>query len=381
MSDQLTAPPAQEQSAPPATATPPSAVNALIEQFAIASLTQQPQSTLDDLHSQIAATQVAAPVPPVAVKPKATPEPEPPVDGIPAEVPPEIPPEPPLDPPAPPDPKPDNDPPDRIRISGYSEEDQGIIAAAHMLAKSQKIPFREAFARVTGTHQTSQPEPEPQYVAPIIPPQITALEAEVAALETQMDAAGDNEGVLDRSFTDLSKKLARSQAKLEAQRLAHEQSTAVKSEVDDAMFNQDLKGFESRAVEEFPDMRRKDSMLYMTAVALGKQIAADPSHPMYKRLLQADAPLALAEFAAKHCAAEGVPVTRKAGVAPAPPVPKPSPNAVQRPGPAPGSRGSVVQPAMTAQDVAKSAQAAAMNVLMGVGNALAEKPTRPVVFR
>ncbi len=162
-------------------------VNAAIDQLFTAQITGTSPAG-GTIANQLASTLAPQEPAPVVVEPNEQ-QPEPAAPAVPAE--PE--PEPPGDTPAP-DADDDADPSDRIRLGSYDEGDKALIKAAHVLAKGQKISFQEAFARVSGYSQP-QAVSEPEPAAPVIPPQIAALETEVADLEAKLDEIAAKEEV------------------------------------------------------------------------------------------------------------------------------------------------------------------------------------------
>lgn len=369
--------PVQAQAAPPESspvvAAPSKAdVNAAIDSLFTANITGASAAGKADLQTQLltALTPQAAASEPPAVEPKEQqpPEPAPAGDQPPAEPTPEPETVPPVDPPA----GDDAEPSDRIRLGSYSDEDRSAIQAAHILAKGQKISFAEAFSRVTGTNAPQQQaQPEPQ--TPAIPPHLTALETEVAEIEAKMTAAGVGEGLFNPEVSALIMQLSKANAKLEAQRAAFESTGSVRGEVDEAMFMRQRGDFEAQAKREFPDASKRDSLLFMTAVAMGKEIADNPNHPLYSRMVNGvDAPMVLLDAAAQRLEGMGQKVARASKpVVPSAPQPaKPqqaSPSSQPpRPSPvAPGSRGTVPQPNVTAQDIIKAGDDLLASVLNG----------------
>lgn len=260
------------------------------------------------------------------------------------------------------------EPSDRIRLGSYSDEDKATIKAAHILARGQKISFADAFARVSGlSHPAAAPQAEP--APPVIPPQIAQLESEVADLEKKMDEAGANEGVFNADVANLTKQLSRANAKLESQRAQHEAQSLVRGEVDEAVFMRERRQSESSVAREFPDATNRSSLLFMTAIAMGKEIADNPQHPLYTRMRDSvNAPMELMEAAAQRLKDNGVTVPRKS-VAPSTPQPRPSSasptSQPARPAPAAGSRTAAPAPNITAQDIVKAMEADLQKVLAG----------------
>lgn len=381
MSDQV---PAQEQSAPAPTPTGRERfsglpANDIADQLATAKMNGSGPEAIKALEQEFATAIGASPTPepePVAAvvpkeqqpEPTPTPEPEVPVvekspeeiaaEATAAEAAAEA-----ADTPA---------PADRIRMGKeYTDADKALVNAAHMLVKGgQAKNFTEAFARVSGLAtptQEQQPEPEPT-----IPPEITALETEIAALEAKMDEAGAGEGLLNKDFTDLTKQLSKANAKLEAARSRHESAAETQAVVSDATFEQQRHGVLVATAKDFPQMTDKTSEQWKLARKLAKA-ASDPSDEDYQKSLSLDAPRYFAEQAAKLLGIK--PKTAAAPSVPQPPTPSTPSTQPPKPSPVPGSKTTVPTVIPTAQQVLAAADQMVADVLSGRGGP--PKPKTP----
>lgn len=377
MSDQV---PAQEQSAPAPTPTGRERfsglpANDIADQLATAMMNNQGQATIDALQAELAATAGAKapePEPVAAVVPKEqqpeptpTPEPEVPVvEKSPEEIAAEA--------TAAEEAKAAAEEvkePNRVRINHLSEPDKAAQLAINALTKGG-MSLLEATQRVLGVGK-SEPAPEPE-LEPVIPPEITALETEIAALEAKMDEAGAGEGLLNKDFTDLTKQLSKANAKLEAARSRHESAAETQAVVSDATFEQQRHGVLVATAKDFPQMTDKTSEQWKLARKLAKA-ASDPLDEDYQKSLSLDAPRYFAEQAAKLLGIK--PKTAAAPSAPQPPTPSTPSTQPPKPSPVPGSKTTVPTVIPTAQQVLAAADQMVADVLSGRGGP--PKPKTP----
>lgn len=377
MSDQV---PAQEQSAPAPTPTGRERfsglpANDIADQLATAMMNNQGQATIDALQAELAATAGAKapePEPVAAVVPKEqqpeptpTPEPEVPVvEKSPEEIAAEA--------TAAEEAKAaaeEAKEPNRVRINHLSEPDKAAQLAINALTKGG-MSLLEATQRVLGVGK-SEPAPEPE-LEPVIPPEITALETEIAALEAKMDEAGAGEGLLNKDFTDLTKQLSKANAKLEAARSRHESAAETQAVVSDATFEQQRHGVLVATAKDFPQMTDKTSEQWKLARKLAKA-ASDPLDEDYQKSLSLDAPRYFAEQAAKLLGIK--PKTAAAPSAPQPPTPSTPSTQPPKPSPVPGSKTTVPTVIPTAQQVLAAADQMVADVLSGRGGP--PKPKTP----
>lgn len=159
------------------------------------------------------------------------------------------------------------------------------------------ITLTEAEARVRG------PEKKVEEViqTPALSETVAALEGEVTELETAIDKAGENEGLITKEFTDLTKKLAQKRTALAmAQRdlkQATEQQQA--AEAKEAERSKAARATsKAEAFGEFPDAAKKGSKLDL---AIQAEIAAlsDENHPDNAILYADSAPYLVTLRAAK----------------------------------------------------------------------------------
>lgn len=375
MSDQL--PPVQEQSAPqeqtPQTSAPApqGTVSEIQDRIFAAKLAHAGPEAIQNLESQLAAALSPAPQEPAPAPVEPNEQQQQVTETVATEEPPapegEVPPEPTVE------------PADRIRIGSYSEEDQALVNAAHILAKSGKMTFKEAFARVSGLDAPKAAEPEPEQSEPQLPPALVAAQEEVDELEAQLDAAAEaaDQGVFDKGIAEITKKLMRANAKLESQQRQHEQQTSVKGEVDDAMFEQQREGVLHATVRDYPQMRDKESVQWMIAKQMA-EAAQDTSHPDHDQLFKLGAPRYFADKAAaklgiKPSGAPSTPSPQKASSpASQPSQPKPAPQS--------GARQTVPQPQVTAQDIVKLGEDKLAAVLSGRAGTPKNNTPQRVIF-
>ncbi len=367
---------AQEQSAPPA--TPPqidmAQANTINEQIATARMSGAGKDAIQELEGQLASALGAAPVQPPAVEPK---EQQPPAEAPPAEVPPEAPTEePPAEPATPP--APEVEPSDRIRLGKeYSDADKALVNAAHMLVKGgQAKTFSEAFARVSGLGQPAAVEPEPEVAE--VPPEITLLQQQVAAAEATVEAIEAEEGLYGPSVGKANRELNRLVAKLEAKLESQEAAAKlpnIKGEVDDVLYRKAQDTILQETIKEFPQAADKEGPLWLLADAIAKKALAE-GHPLHDKLFGLEAPRFFIQEAARQIG------LKPASVPSTPQPPKPTQAAPKTPiAPvAPGSRGTIVQPQATSQDLIKMVEGNLASVLAGTGGTIKPSHAPPKVI-
>lgn len=382
--------PAQEQSAPTPTPTGRERfsglpANEIADQLATAMMNNQGKETIDALQAALAAStdakapepeSVSAVVPKEQTEPTPTPEPEAPVvEKSPEEIAAEA-----AAAEAAAKAAETPEPADRIRMGKeYTDADKALVNAAHMLVKGgQAKNFTEAFARVSGLAtptQEQQPEPEPA----AIPPEITALETEIATLEASMDEAGNGEGLLNKDFTDLTKRLSKANAKLEAVRARYESAAETQVVVSDATFEQQRHGVLLATATDYPQMTDKTSEQWKLARKLAKA-ASDPSDDDYQKSLSLDAPRYFAEQAAKLLGIK--PATAKTAAPSAPQPPTASTPAAQppKPSPVPGSKTTAPAVTITPQAAIQAVDAHLANVLAGRGATQPKQPPKYIML-
>ena len=192
--------------------------------------------------------------------------------------------------------------------------------------------------------------PEPQ--APYVPPQIAALETEVATLEAQLDEAGANEGLMNATIAANLKALSKANAKLEAERtraeLHQDQDNRVRQS--NADFEAQRQGVLDRAAATYPQLKDKESALSLVMSKLASDAAkiTDQTHPDYIAVRSLNAPTYFAEKAAAKLA------LKPTGSTP-PSIPPPAQPQVRTPAPAPGSKATAPPPPAMSLEQAKAA--------------------------
>lgn len=246
--------------------------------------------------------------------------------------------------------------PNRFRFS--EPEDQAIA----LIAKSKKIPLAQAAKIYEGQQPAKVEQAEVQTDTQIADPTITALEAEVAEVERQMDEAGASEGLFTPEISKLTQALSRANSKLEASRQAAKTIADVRAisqqeraQQSEAQIKQAWDASKAEVAKAFPDMSDPESPMTLVANGIALKMQ-DPKHPDHAELFKPSAP----EFVARK-AAEKLKLTAKVETTAAP---AKTDAPVARP--APGSRASSVPaPQQTAEQLIAAAREKATRSIVG----------------
>ncbi len=347
--------------------------NTINEQIATARMSGAGKDAIQELEGQLASALGAAPVQPPAVEPK---EQQPPAETPPAEVPPETPTEeqPPIETPPAPEDDPEPKETNRVRINHLSEPDKAAQIAINALTKGG-MTLREATQRVLGQEE-SAPTPEPE--APVTPPEITLLQQQVAAAEATVEAIEAEEGLygpsVGKANRELNRLVAKLEAKLESQEVAAKLPN-IKGEVDDVLYRKAQDTILQETIKEFPQAADKEGPLWLLADAIAKKALAE-GHPLHDKLFGLEAPRFFIQEAARQIG------LKPASVPSTPQPPKPTQAAPKTPvAPvAPGSRGTIVQPQATSQDLIKMVEGNLASVLAGTGGTIKPSHAPPKVI-
>lgn len=177
-----------------------------------------------------------------------------------------------------------------------------------MEAAGTPISLAEAEARVRGPEKKKEAVVE----TPALTEVVSTLESEVADLEGKIDLAGENEGLINKAFTDLTKQLAAKRTELsEAKRDLKEASILEQTRMAlEAERSKTQRGVaKAEAFKDYPDAAITGSELDK---AIQAEIAElnDPTHPDNAILFADSAPYLVTQRAAKKLGI--VPVAQKA---------------------------------------------------------------------